>query len=51
MTARYGSGDPASWTVDASEDEIRFSLGGLVQTPPIPRQNRPTFRQAVQIVD
>lgn len=49
LTAELGSADPAAWTVDVTNDDIRFSLGGLVATPAIPWQNRPTFQQAVQI--
>jgi len=50
LTDRFGS-DPSTWTVDPTEEEIRFSLGGLATSPPIPWQNRPTFQQAVQIRD
>jgi len=49
LEAEQGSPDPAAWRVEASRDEIRFSIGGLVQTPAIPWQNRPTFQQVVQI--
>jgi acyl-homoserine lactone acylase PvdQ len=49
LAARYGSDDPGAWTPDPTDDEIRFSLGGLAVSPPIPWQNRPTFQQAVQI--
>jgi hypothetical protein len=51
LATRFGSDDPATWTVDPTDDEIRFSLGGLATSPPIPWQNRPTFQQAVQIRD
>ena len=51
LAARFGSDDPAMWTVDPTNDEIRFSLGGLAISPPIPWQNRPTFQQTVQIRD
>jgi len=49
LTTRFGSGDPAAWTVDPTEEEIRFSLGGLAIAASIPWQNRPTFQQVVQI--
>jgi hypothetical protein len=49
LTTEFGSADPAAWVVDVTRDDIRFSLGGLVSTPAIPWQNRPTFQQAVQI--
>jgi acyl-homoserine lactone acylase PvdQ len=49
LTTRFGSDDPATWTVEPTDDEIRFSIGGLATSPPIPWQNRPTFQQAVQI--
>jgi acyl-homoserine lactone acylase PvdQ len=51
LAARFGSNDPATWTVDPADDEIRFSLGGLAASLPIPWQNRSTFQQAVQIRD
>ena len=51
LAARFGSDDPATWTVDPTDDEIRFSLGGLAVSAPIPWQNRSTFQQAVQIRD
>jgi acyl-homoserine lactone acylase PvdQ len=51
LSTRFGTGDPTAWTVDAAGDEIRFSLGGVATSGPIPWQNRPTFQQAVQIRD
>jgi hypothetical protein len=51
LTTRFGSGDPAAWTVDPTAEVIRFSLGGLATAAPIPWQNRPTFQQVVQIGD
>jgi len=51
LSDQFGSDDPATWTFDPATDEIRFSLGGLATTGPIPWQNRPTFQQAVQIRD
>lgn len=49
LATRYGSKDPATWTPNPADDEIRFSIGGIAAAPPIPWQNRPTFQQAVQI--
>jgi hypothetical protein len=51
LAARFGSSDPAAWRVDPTDDEIRFSLGGIAAASPIPWQNRPTFQQVVQIRD
>jgi len=51
LAARFGSTDPSAWHVDPTEDEIRFSAGGVALASPLPWQNRPTFQQAVQIRD
>jgi acyl-homoserine lactone acylase PvdQ len=51
LATSFGSSDPAAWRVDPTDDEIRFSLGGLAAAAPIPWQNRPTFQQVVQIRD
>lgn len=51
LETRFGSDDPTTWSVDPTDDEIRFSLAGLATAPPIPWQNRPTFQQVVQIRD
>jgi acyl-homoserine lactone acylase PvdQ len=53
LTERFGSADPADWTFDPTEDQIEFTVAGLALPlgGAFPWQNRPTFQQAVQILD
>jgi hypothetical protein len=57
VSARFGSSNPADWTVPAtcpvtdppSCDQIVHTTVGIVSVPPIHWVNRPTFQQVVQV--
>lgn len=49
LEARFGGG-PETWRVSKADEEIRFSVVGVVSVPAIDWQNRPTFQQAVQVL-
>jgi acyl-homoserine lactone acylase PvdQ len=57
LTTRYGSSNPATWTVPAtcavttppSCDQVVHTTVGIVSVPPIHWINRPTFQQVVQV--
>jgi hypothetical protein len=57
VTKKYGSPDPAKWSVPATCekasppkcDQIVPTTAGAIDTPPFPWQNRGTYHQVVEL--